>query len=328
MTSFPDVAAGSHPPGAPATTNSYTEASALCAAAKPNRLVRSSRDFGWTSLLLDEHEGRGRSEVFETHITPDVTLVVATHGAHRVEVFKHGRWYDAVYQPGAAGLTPPDEATRLRWASAPEEVPFRTANLYLPAGLIAATADEFRHIGRPPPARPLSALVFRDPMIATSVLALLGALDVGAPDLYAEQAGRWIAVHLLARHAGHWCKTDENRQPGIITDRRLARVLDFMSARLGEPLTLGQLAHEAGISVHHFGRRFRERFGQTPLQCLTTMRMETAQRLLRTTELPVAEVAFACGYTRPAAFTATFFRHAGATPRAYRRVSAASPERA
>ncbi|MGU3538098.1 helix-turn-helix domain-containing protein [Methylobacterium sp. A54F] len=307
------------------TTDTYTEASARCAAAKPNRLVRSSRDFGWTSLLVDEHEGRGRSEIFDTHRTADVTLVVATRGAHRVEVFKHGRWHEAVYQPGAAGLTPPHEATRLRWSSAPGDETFRTANLYLPAGLIAAIADEYRRIGRPSPAQPLSALVFRDPMIASGVSALLGALDVGAPDLYAEQVGRWIATHLLSRHAGHWPEAEETRQPEIITDRRLARVLDFMSAHLGEPLTLGQLAREAGISVHHFGRRFRERFGQTPHGCLTTMRMDTAQRLLRTTDLPVADVAFACGYTRPAAFAAAFLRHVGATPRAFRRTSASSP---
>lgn len=310
-----------------AITETYAEASTRCAAAKPNRLVRSSRGAGWTALLLDEHEGRGRSEVFETGVTPDVTLVVATRGAHRVEVFKHGRWNGAVYRPGAAGLTPPHEATRLRWNGVPDPEPFRTANLYLPAGLIEATADEYRRIGSASPARPLSVLVFRDPVIAACVTGLLGALDVGAPDLYAEQAGRWLAAHLLSQHAGHWREAEETRRPGIITDRRMARVLDLMSAHLGEPLTLGRLAREAGISVHHFGRRFREQFGRTPSTYLTRMRMDAAQRLLRTTDLPVAEIAHACGYTRPAAFTAAFLRHAGATPTAYRLARASSPTR-
>jgi AraC family transcriptional regulator len=54
--------------------------------------------------------------------------------------------------------------------------------------------------------------------------------------------------------------------------------------------------------------------------------MDTARRLLRTTEMPVADVALACGYRRPAAFAAAFLRHAGTTPRAFRRGAGSSPE--
>ncbi|GJD52895.1 HTH-type transcriptional activator RhaR [Methylobacterium crusticola] len=309
------------------TSHAHDPASARCATVKPNALLRSSAGAGWTSLLLDEHEGRGRSDLFETHPTSDLTLVVATRGEHRVEVLRHGRWRGAVYQPGAAGLTPPGETTRLRWSSARAGEPFRTVHLYLPAGMIEATADEYRRAGTSPARQPLSALVFRDPAIAACAGTLLHALAAGAPDLYAEHAGRWLAAHLLSRHAGCWRDADEIRQPGLITDRRLARVLDYMSAHLSRPLGLDELAREAAISVHHFGRRFREQVGAAPHAHLTRMRMDTARRLLRTTGWPVAEIALACGYTRPAAFAAAFLRHAGATPSAYRRAPGSSPAR-
>jgi AraC family transcriptional regulator len=309
------------------TSPRYAEASPRCAGAKPNTLLRSSREAGWGALLLDLHEGRGRSEVFETHPTPDLTLVLATRGEHRIAVLKGGLWREAVYQPGAMGLTPPDETTRMRWSTAGEGAPFRSIHLYLPHDLITDVAQEYRRLGAPTVTQPLSSLVFRDPAVAACATTLLGAFEAGAPDLYAEQTGRWLAAHLLSRHAGWWSDGDEVREPGLITDRRLARVVEFMSARLGEPLSLGQLAREAGISVHHFGRRFRERMGMTPYACLTAMRMDAARRLLRTTDLPVAGIALACGYARPAAFAAAFLRYAGSTPSAYRGEPSSSPER-
>lgn len=263
----------------------FSEASARCAGVKPNDLLRSSADGGWTALLLDHHEGRGHSDIFETHPTPDLTLVVATQGEHRIAVARHGLWRTAIYQAGAMGLTPPHETTRMRWSTAGTEHPFRSVHLYLPKALIADVAEEYRRIGAPTAERPLSSLVFRDPAVAACAVALLHALGAGAPDLYAEQAGRWLAAHLLSRHAG-WCDADEAREPELITDRRLARVLEYMSTNLERPLTLDQLAREAGISVHHFGRRFRERMGQTPCAHLTAMRMDMARRLLRTTDQP------------------------------------------
>jgi len=295
----------------------YADASARCAGAKPNALLRSSTDAGWTSLLLDHHEGRGASDVFETYPTSDLTLVVATHGEHRIAVAGGGLWRGAIYQTGAMGLTPPYQTTRMRWSTAGADHPFRSIHLYLPHDLIADIAEEYRRAGTPTAERSLSSLVFRDPAAAACVVALLHALHAGAPDLYAEQTGRWLTTHLLARHAG-WCDADAVREPSLISDARLARVLEYMSANLEQALTLDQLAREAGISVHHFARRFRERMGQTPFAHLTEMRMEMARRLLRTTDLPVADVAFACSYTRPAAFAAAFLRHTGATPRAYR----------
>ncbi|GAB6841066.1 AraC family transcriptional regulator [Methylorubrum rhodinum] len=307
-------------PGAvPASTTFpwYAEASTRCAGAKPNALLRSSRGAGWSALLLDHHEGRGHSEVFETHPTPDLTLVVATRGEHRIAVAKRGLWRTAVYQPGAMGLTPPYETTRMRWSTAGERAPFRSIHLYLPHDLITDVAQEYRRLGAPSATPPLSSLVFRDPVVAACAVSLLRALETGSVDLYAEQTGQWLAAHLLSRHAGWW-SGDEGREPGLITDRRLARVLDFMTAHLGEPLTLGRLAREAGISVHHFGRRFRERMGATPHAYLTAVRMDAARRLLRTSDLPVSEVALTCGYTRPAAFAAAFQRHVGVAPSTYR----------
>ena len=288
--------------------------SLACAAAQPNRLLTTSAAVGWTSLLVDLLEGQGRSDTFETSSTPDLTLVVAMNGRHHVEVFSDTRWRPAVYQPGAAGLTPPNERTRLRWREFDAGEKFRTAHLYLPHTLIEDAAEHYRRVGQPRDNGPESTLVFSDAATSHVVRSLLKAMQIGAPDLYAEQVGRWLAVHLLWRHRAGSNASEDRRNPGLITDRRLARVLEFMSSRLDAPLTARELAKKAGISVHHFTRCFRQQIGSTPLAMLTSMRMDYAWRLLGTTDLPVSQIARLCGYTRPAAFAVAFSRQFKASP--------------
>lgn len=294
--------------------HAHAEDSSRCAAAQPNRLIETSASSGWSSLLLDHHEGVGRSDVFETYPTEDLTLVVACAGRHQIEALSGGQWRSAVYQPGNAGMTPPGETARLRWQTPSLRQPFRTMHVYLPQSLLSAVADEYRRVGRPSSTARLSALAFRDETIATHVGALLAASRSGEPDLYAAGAANWLVTHLLSRQAQWDHMVDDPRRTATISDPRLARVIEFMSCHLDRALTLDELAREAGISVHHFGRRFRERVGMGPASYLTKLRMEKAELLLTTTDLPVSEIAHRCGYLRPSAFSTAFLRHAGMTP--------------
>ena len=296
----------------------FSPESLSCAAAKPNRLLGSSRNLGWRGLLLDHQEGVGRSDVFETHPTDDVSLVVATRGRSLIQVFKHGRWHSAVYEPGNAGLTRPLETTRAFWQGLEPDERFETAHLYLSSAIIRETAEEYRRIGTPDVDHPLSSLVFRDETISSVANTLIAAMHDNTPGLYAEQVARFLAGHMLARHAGWSDAHGDHRLPPALADRQLARVLEYMSVHFGRDLTLAELAREAGISIHHFVRRFRERTSLTPFAHLTRLRIETAQRLLRTSDMPVSEVAALCGYSNPGAFSSAFNRELGQSPRSYR----------
>ena len=103
--------------------------------------------------------------------------------------------------------------------------------------------------------------------------------------------------------------------------RHLLRARDLVDSRYAEPLDLEALARTAHVSPRHFSRSFRRTFGETPYQYLLTRRIERARHLLRTTNLQVAEVCLAVGFTSVGSFTTTFRRHAGASPTAYRRTN-------
>lgn len=293
-------------------------ASLACASVKPNRLLQSSRNLGWRGLLLDHLQGSGRSPVFETHPTEDVTLVVATRGRSMIQVFKYGAWRFAMYDVGNAGLTCPHDISRMSWQALGQENHFETAHLYLSASVVRDVEEEFRHAGSRRGEQPLSALVFQDLTISSIAGRLLNAMRDSAPSIYAEQASRFIVTHLLARHALLWDVDSDRRAPPTMTDRQVARVVEFMSARFAEDLTLGELAAEACISVNHFVRRFRERIGVTPFTYLTRLRIDAARRMLMTSDLAISEISSLCGYANAGAFSRVFQRHVGSSPRAFR----------
>jgi AraC family transcriptional regulator len=213
---------------------------------------------------------------------------------------------------------PGGQTARLRWRTPSIEHSFRSIHLYLPTSLLSALADEYRAIGQSVSEGEFAALAFRDETVANQVGALLAACRDGAPDLYAAGAARWLLTHLLSSQAKWRHLADDTRMAASITDRRLARVIEYMTAHLCDALTLDQMASEAGISVHHFGRRFRESTGMGPAAYLTLLRMAQAKLLLRTTDLAIAEVGVQCGYPKASAFATAFLRHAGTTPSRYR----------
>lgn len=89
--------------------------------------------------------------------------------------------------------------------------------------------------------------------------------------------------------------------------------------RLGDPLTLGDLAAHAAMSVRTFTRRFRDETGVSPARWLTDRRVELARRLLESTDLPVDRVAEQAGFGTPTSLRQHLHASIGVAPLAYRR---------
>ncbi len=102
------------------------------------------------------------------------------------------------------------------------------------------------------------------------------------------------------------------------------RVRDYIDTYLTQPLTLGELAELASLSEYHFSRMFRVSFGRAPHAWIAEQRLARARTLLRTTALPLAQVAAHCGYANAAHFSHRFRDTHGATPGAYRRAMQAA----
>ena len=113
--------------------------------------------------------------------------------------------------------------------------------------------------------------------------------------------------------------------PPQIGDRRLARVIDYVEAHLPEPMTAGELAGVAHVSLFHFTRIFREATGRTPGAYVAHRRVERAKAMLHAPHgghagdpPSLAEIAFACGFASQSHFGQVFKAHTGATPGQWR----------
>jgi AraC family transcriptional regulator len=296
----------------------FSSSSLLCRHSLPSTIIATSCAAGWTSVLIDHHRVYPSEESFETLPTPDQTIVVMTRGEQTIESFNAGTWRQAIYRAGTIGMTPGGDTDRLRRRMPRKPAPFEKANLYIPQRFFHEAAEHYRQVGHRCRDNPLTALAFNDPLIAQTVFALLRAMAAGAPDLYAQTAMQWLAAHLLSAHSSWLDVQEDRRDPGVISDKRLARVLEYMSAHFAEPLTLENLAKEAAISKFHFTRLFRESTGATPHAFLIQLRMEAARRMLTTTDLNVAEIAASCGFARPAHFGTAFTKRFGVSPTAFR----------
>ena len=88
--------------------------------------------------------------------------------------------------------------------------------------------------------------------------------------------------------------------------------------RLEQPLDVAAMARHAGVSPRTFARRFRAETGTTPLQWLLRRRVLEARRLLESSDLPVEDLAWRCGFGTAASLREHFRRATATTPTAYR----------
>ncbi len=85
--------------------------------------------------------------------------------------------------------------------------------------------------------------------------------------------------------------------------------------------TLGGLAKEAGYSKNYLCRILMKSTGHTFLEILNAARVEAAEKLLATTDLPLSEVGARAGFTSEKQFSRVFGAFHGVTPRRFRELA-------
>ena len=94
-------------------------------------------------------------------------------------------------------------------------------------------------------------------------------------------------------------------------------MVDRLQRDYAEPLHIGELAREAGLSIAQLERHVTQLYRVTPRQLLARARLDAALALLAG-EASIAGIAHACGYTDHSAFARQFRRSTGVSPRDWR----------
>ncbi|MBB5787742.1 GlxA family transcriptional regulator [Jiangella mangrovi] len=98
----------------------------------------------------------------------------------------------------------------------------------------------------------------------------------------------------------------------------LGPVLEWARRRLDRPLTVQDLAREAGLSSRQLARRMRAELQIAPLAWLQQQRIARAQELLERTDASVEQIAARCGMGTATTLRRHFHTSLGVSPTAYR----------
>ncbi|MGE7472006.1 helix-turn-helix domain-containing protein [Bosea sp. NPDC003192] len=144
----------------------------------------------------------------------------------------------------------------------------------------------------------------------------LSALDGGLDQLWCDQMLGALGAYLERRGA-----TPGASEPKVapLPSRQLQRVAGYVEAQLSAELRISDLARLCDLSDGHFHRAFRAAAGQTPLEYVTRIRVETACRRLTMTRFGIEVIAFKVGFVSPSHFARVFRQRTGLAPAAYRR---------
>jgi len=83
-------------------------------------------------------------------------------------------------------------------------------------------------------------------------------------------------------------------------------------------ISLKEIACASGLSAPYFSTIFKEEMGENLSNYLNRMRVEKAASMLLTTDIPISEVAAACGFEDQSWFSKIFRNNTGLTPGKYR----------
>jgi transcriptional regulator GlxA family with amidase domain len=147
-----------------------------------------------------------------------------------------------------------------------------------------------------------------------------------------------MMLHVISRRHGHRLATAVSEQfiharirdpqdrqrmepaarQGIV-HAGLGRAIALMEKNLEEPLDAGRMARAAGLSQRQLERLFRQHLKTTPQRYYLDLRLQRARALLQYSEMPVVEVAVACGFGSAPHFSRSYRAWSGRAPSAERR---------
>jgi AraC family transcriptional regulator len=159
---------------------------------------------------------------------------------------------------------------------------------------------------------------YRDPLSWQLARVIYDECLSRAPQgtLYTETAAALLAMHLI-RNLSTITRLKEIRRGGLASSS-LRRACEYMMSRLGEDISLHEVAASIQLSTGHFSTAFNQSLGLAPHAWLRRQRIERAKTLLHDPNLDLAQIAMILGYANQSSFGVAFKRETGLAPMQWR----------
>ena len=277
---------------------------------KYQRLL-SSQQLGWKGILVEQYQsplnysfeesvGALAAHWLNFHLSQPVLLT------QQHDTLQH----KSIVQQGDLVLVPAGQTTY--WRAQTEDIALSNLSIYLQPELIAQTAV----LSDLDPARIELMDYFSrsDPHLYHIAMMLLAELQAGGimGELYVESLTQVLVIHLL-RHYSRLQPQSVARYN--LTPSRLRIAIDYIHAHLDRALSMAEIAGSVNTSPTYFASLFKAATGISLHQYVIRQRVDRAQLLLKTTSLPISNIASQVGFANASHLTYHCKRQTGMTPR-------------
>lgn len=273
--------------------------------------IYSSQIYGWKNILVEEFCQPWGDEKYQNLVEHTLCLSLNRQPPHLSQIMNDCH-HTSYFTKGDISVTPARSLLRCRWDDRDHYVRIRISSQFLKQVAQEFINDESDGVELKPEFR------VRDPQIESIGLMLLGELknEGLAGQLYVESLTNLLAVHLLRRHTT--AQPNINLYNGRLSDQQLRQIADYIDEHLDREIKLLDLSQLVGLSSFYFSRLFKQSIGIPPHQYVLQQRVERAKQLLKTTELPIMEIAISCGFSSHSHLGKLIRQCTGRSPKAYR----------
>jgi AraC family transcriptional regulator len=122
-----------------------------------------------------------------------------------------------------------------------------------------------------------------------------------------------FGIHLLRTYAG---SSTSSLKPakGSLPQYKAKKVQDYLRDNFRQKVSVAELAAICDLSPGHFLQAFTRTFGFPPHQYLINLRLAAVERLLGESDLLIAAVAYASGFSSQSHLTTTMRKYKNLTP--------------
>jgi AraC-like DNA-binding protein len=178
------------------------------------------------------------------------------------------------------------------------------------------------------------SLLVKDNQLAAATNILMDELALTGTDTQVTQAllqtillrlKRGLSTQTLSMTDGLYSRFPDadptDQQAQTLHHPTIERAHQFIQLRLHEPLSPSIIAAHVRMTPTQLNNIFKTRAGVSTMNYVAKLRMESAQLLLRTSNLSVQEISQLVGYRQLPHFSRTFQQHTGISPLRFRQQS-------
>ena len=270
-------------------------------------LLHASTNTPWAGVPFELHQTAPLETADCGPIEGEQALVVLLTGSLDISTVQGGRTQTLHALPGSTFFLSWDERQALRMTGSAEVAAVPLSRDWLQRVDIPHAPA---HFGRTPP-------LLADKTAHDLVTIMRRELLSGAPRerLYAES----LSLAFLSYVLGHLPKAAKRRRGEPLAGHECRQLAQYVRERLGDTLSVDELASVVGLSAYRFSKLFRDAFGTTPHRYVLEQRLQEGARRLAKGRQGIAEIALSLGFSSQSHFTTAFRQQFQQTPRDYAR---------